>query len=95
MQPVTRNSIARHTILAERVPIGTGESTHMPTCSWCGQRRVTGRTRTLDPHPIVRYWLYRFHVDDDSGARHSGPIAGGRLFCSRACAEAYTDQPFV
>ncbi len=26
--------------------------------------------------------------------RNSGPLADGRLFCSRACAEAYLGRPF-
>lgn len=69
------------TIRAERVHVvvATGLSWQWSrTCTWChGQRYVRGRTRT---------WLYRFH---DSGARCSGPIADGKLFCSRDCLKAY------
>lgn len=82
MRTVVRNSFARHTIQAERVSTPYGES-----CANCGTVRW-GRTGASAP------WLYRFHVDDDQGSRHSGPIAGGKLFCSRDCAETYTGQPF-
>jgi hypothetical protein len=78
MRLVVRNSFARHTIMAERVRVVS------QTCEFCGSQR---RTPT-------RLWLYRFHVDDDQGARDSGPIAGGKLFCSRDCCESYTRQPF-
>lgn len=44
--------------------------------------------------PIRPLALYRFHVDDDSGTRHSGAIANGKLFCSRSCAESYIGHPF-
>lgn len=83
MRTVVRNSCARHTIRAERVPTPYGE-----TCQECGTVRW-GR-----PGSTVAKWLYRFHVDDDQGARHSGPIAGGKLFCSRGCCEQYTGQAF-
>lgn len=79
MRTVVRNSFARNTIVAERV------RAHGSTCTKCGQVRGQ-HVRTA--------WLYRFHVDDDQGSRQSGPIAGGKLFCSRGCCEAYTDQPF-
>ena len=93
MRTVVRDSFARHTIRAERVPTPYGE-----TCTFCGTVRY-GRPTTEGPaasaaHPRPRPWLYRFHVDDDSGARCSGPILGGRLFCSRDCAEVYSGQPF-
>lgn len=83
MRTVIRNSFARHSVTAERVPTDA-------TCAWCGSQRIPHRHPAATP----RAWLYRFHVDDDSGPRNSGPIAGGRLFCSRGCAEAYTDRPF-
>jgi hypothetical protein len=73
MRYVVRNSFARNTIRSERI------SEQNATCSWCGGKRVTG----------LHEWLYRFHVDDDSGSRHSGLIAEGKLFCSRGCCEAY------
>lgn len=79
MRTVVRNSFARHSILAERV------RAHGSTCTECGQVRGQ-HVRTA--------WLYRFHVDDDQGSRHSGPIADGKLFCSRGCAESYTGQNF-
>ena len=79
MRTVVRNNFARHTIRAERVPVDR------ETCTWCGQQRyrVSGHG-----------WLYRYHADDDGGSRHSGPLAGGRLFCCRGCAESYLDAPF-
>jgi hypothetical protein len=82
MRTVVRNSFARHTIRAERVTVnGQGDE----SCHECGSVRML---------PSGRKWLYRFHVDDDSGPRHSGPISDGRLFCSRSCAEAYTGRSF-
>ncbi len=81
MRTVVRNSFARHTIKAERVrvtPFVNGN------CTECGQTRG----------PTGNPWLYRFRVDDDSGPRHSAPIADGKLFCSRACAETFTGQRF-
>jgi hypothetical protein len=84
MRAVVRNSVARQTIQAERVRVIPAGS---ETCTWCGNVRERR-------HSGDRQWLYRFHVDDDSGSRHSGPIADGRLFCSRDCAESYTGQPF-
>lgn len=90
MRTVIRNSFARHSILAERVRVG-GQS-----CAWCGSIRGTSKPGPAsDPTPrVAKPWLYRFHVDDDQGARGSGPIAGGNLFCSRQCCETYTGQPF-
>lgn len=80
MRHVVRNSFARQTITAERMSTATMTS----GCTECGGVRNTRGRR----------WLYRFHVEDDQGARHSGPIAGGKLFCSRGCCEAYTGQNF-
>jgi hypothetical protein len=80
MRTVVRNSFARQTILSERVPV----SSLSGGCTECGGQRG----------PEDRPWLYRFVVEDDQGARHSGPIANGRLFCSRACAEMYLGQSF-
>lgn len=85
MRTVVRNSFARQSIMAERVRVWSptlGGST--ASCVFCGTVRNAG----------PQGWLYRFHVDDDQGARHSGPIAGGKLFCSRGCCEAYTGQNF-
>ena len=88
MRLVVRNSFARHSILAERVQPGGR------TCAFCGTVRY-GKPKALGHGATAtRIWLYRFHVDDDQGSRQSGPIAGGKLFCSRGCCEAYTDQPF-
>ena len=92
MRTVVRNSVARQSIRAERV------RAHGTTCAECGSVRQ-GR-RQHDPQDTTRVsvgasWLYRFHVDDDQGSRQSGPIAGGKLFCSRGCAEAYIGQPFA
>ncbi len=83
MRTVVRNSFARQTILAERVSYPM----YPPSgrCAWCGNVRQT---------TAGDGWLYRFHVDDDSGRRHSGPIADGRLFCSRQCAETYIGRRF-
>jgi hypothetical protein len=83
MRTVVRNSFARHTITAERVPTPNGES-----CSDCGTVRWGRPTSQTAP------WLYRFHVADDQGSRQSGPIAGGKLFCSRSCAESYIGRSF-
>ena len=83
MRTVVRNSFARQTIAAERIATPYGES-----CAECGSVRW-GR-----PTSTVARWLYRFHVDDDQGSRQSGPIADGRLFCSRDCAESYLGHPF-
>jgi hypothetical protein len=80
MRTVTRNSFARQSIVAHVI-----RTLGLATCANCGGQRFSrGRS-----------WLYRFHVDDDQGARHSGPIAGGKLFCSRGCCESYTGQPFA
>ena len=79
MRTVYRDSFARHTIKAERVTVSHD------TCIECGT--VRGRASCFEA--TGARWLYRFHVDDDQGARGSGPILGGKLFCSRACAEAY------
>lgn len=90
MRTVVRNSFARQSIRSERIRITLPHA----GCTECGAVRQEVK-RYLDPHdPRVRSWLYRFHVDDDSGPRHSGPIAGGRLFCSRECAETFVGQPF-
>lgn len=83
MRTVVRNSFARHTIRAERVPTRYGES-----CQECGTVRW-GR-----PASQSAPWLYHFHVDNDSGSRHSGPLANGKLFCSRDCAEIYVGYRF-
>jgi len=74
MRTVVRNSFARHTIQSERVRVVSG------TCTECGSTRQTQNGKP---------WLLRFHVDDDQGSRHSGPIANGKLFCSRGCCENY------
>ena len=78
-----RNSFARQTIRAERVRTDT-------TCEWCGSQRIPHR----NPACLPASWLYCFHVDDDSGSCHSGPIANGKLFCCRDCAESYIGHPF-
>ena len=83
MRTVCRNSFARHTITAERVAV-TEQGPGSGDCENCGS--VRGKPGRL--------FLYRFHVDDDSGPRHSGPLADGKLFCSRSCAEAYIGRPF-
>lgn len=80
MRTVCRNSFARQSIMAERVTSDSHRG-----CHECSSARLTKTGRT---------WLYRFHVDDDQGPRHSGPIAGGKLFCSRGCAESYTGRNF-
>lgn len=89
MRAVVRNSFARQTIQAERVALSRHLQPIRPelrhACEWCGGVRVTKRGDT---------WLYRFHVDDDQGRRQSGPIAGGKLFCSRGCCESHTGRPF-
>lgn len=84
MRTVVRNSFARQSIRAERVHVSAG------TCTNCGsvRRHVTKSGAYSFP------WLYRFHVDDDQGARQSGPIADGKLFCDRACAESYIGRSF-
>lgn len=85
MRSVVRNSFARQSIRSERVRVDGR------TCAECGSVRYGPD----DERGFARYrWLYRFHVDDDSGPRHSGPIADGRLFCSRECAETYIGRPF-
>lgn len=91
MRTVVRNSFARQSIRSERVTVD-----HATCCTECGQQRYKPHSY-LDPHDprARRPWLYRFHVDDDQGSRHSGPIAGGKLFCSRGCAEAYLGQDFA
>lgn len=97
MRTVVRNSFARHTILAERVSVGIVPPEGKPpagSCAWCGGFRARYPNTLGANTAIVRAWLYRFHVDDDQGSRHSGPIAGGKLFCSRGCCESYTNQPF-
>lgn len=92
MRTVVRNSFARQTIRAERVQVAR------ETCAECGSQRSTARAYgPADPvtggrYARVRTWLYRFHVDDDQGSRQSGPIAGGKLFCSRGCCESYTGR---
>lgn len=87
MRTVVRNSFARQTIQAERVLVrwNFAGDTSGETCTECGQQR---------PHRTLKGqgWLYRFSVDDDQGSRHSGPIAGGKLFCSRGCIESYLGQ---
>jgi len=84
MRYVTRNPYARLTIRAERVDVSSANvQTGRPVCRECGNTRST---------PAGRQWLYQFYVDDDAGARHSGPIAG--LYCSRSCAESYRGLPF-
>lgn len=80
MRTVVRNSYARQSILSERVSVRATSN----DCTECGSVRG----------PIGKEWLYRFHVEDDQGARLSGPIAGGKLFCSRSCCEIYTGQSF-
>ena len=90
MRTVVRNSFARQTIRAERVTVASANS-----CAECGDRRIGRTRRRADGTAHVTEWLYRFHVDDDQGSRHSGPIAGGKLFCSRGCCEAYTGQDFA
>lgn len=84
MRTVVRDSFARHTIRAERIYVTHSPGFHKH-CDNCGGTRETKRGRL---------WLYRFHVDDDQGARNSGPIANGKLFCSRECCESYTGRPF-
>ena len=96
MRTVVRNSFARQSITAERVRVGIAPPEGHParTCAECGGFRAR-YPKSLGAHTVpVRAWLYRFHVDDDSGARHSGPIAGGKLFCSRSCAEGYIGRAF-
>lgn len=96
MRTVVRNSFARQTIRAERVQVGLVAPGGTPTrtCTECGGFRAS-YPRTIGAHSRpVRGWLYRFHVEDDQGPRHSGPIADGKLFCSRGCCEAYTGQNF-
>ena len=78
MRTVCRNSFARQTIRAERAY--QPDPAVMAGCAECGYVRRTAKGSG---------WPYRFHVDDDSGSRHSGPILDGRLFCSRECAESY------
>lgn len=80
---VVRNSFARHTITSARVATPFGES-----CAMCGTVRWGRPTSQVAP------WLYRFSVNDDQGSRQSGPVAGGKLFCSRGCAEAYLGRSF-
>jgi hypothetical protein len=94
VRTVVRNSFARNTVTAERVRVGVVPPGGKPStdCAWCGGFRAT-YPKTLGAHSRpVSAWLYRFHVDDDGGRRNSGPIAGGRLFCSRGCCESYTGQ---
>ncbi len=81
MRTVIRNSFTRQTIKAKRVRTRPGEA-----CAECGAVRWRPEG-TVD-------WLYHFYVEDDQGARHSGPLAGGKLFCSRSCCESYTGQAF-
>jgi len=85
MRTIIRNSFARQSILSERVRTNATYPPVQKDCTECGNVRRTPKGET---------WLYRFHVDDDQGSRHSGPIAGGKLFCSRNCAESYTGQSF-
>lgn len=89
---VIRNSFARHSIYSERVrvPVRAGQEIGPDTtCAWCGSQRFITRDGSTSGA-----YLYRFHVDDDNGSRCSGPIAHGKLFCSRGCAETYIDKPF-
>lgn len=88
MNYVTRNPFARFTIRSERVPTtaNTDGTRIGQTCTECGSQRLQRQG--------TRAYLLRFHVDDDQGPRHSGPIANGKLFCSRACCEQYTGQRF-
>lgn len=88
MRTVVRNSFARHTIKSEYVPVNAGT-----TCTECGSVREKKRKPHMVSYGPILY-LYRFHVDDDQGARTSGPIIGGKLFCSRSCAESYSGQSF-
>ena len=93
MRTVVRNSFARQTIRSERVRVtfrAGQQIDHGSTCEWCGSQRFT----TNREGSTSGAWLYRFHVDDDQGSRHSGPIAGGKLFCSRSRAETYTGSSF-
>ena len=81
MRTIVRNSFAHETIESERV--------HTPlSCTWCGQHRVTAGRGARG-----RTYLLRFHVSGDS-ARTSGPIIGGKLFCSRECGESYLGRSF-
>lgn len=81
MRTVVRNSFAHETILAERISFPLAAFIVGGGCSWCGQVHYVKN----DPRTV---WLYRFHVDGES-ARNSGPIAGGKTFCSRSCVESY------
>lgn len=104
MRTVVRNSFARQTIKAERVRarsryVNVDGSTAMVKtegCTECGSVRggIAGGMTPDGPIADGAYWLYRFHVDDDQGPRQSGPIADGKLFCSRQCAEQYTGRNF-
>lgn len=86
---VVRNSFARQSIVAERVQVLINGQ----TCAECGGQREY-RYPSKAPRVAGWRWLYRFSVDDDQGPRQSGPIAGGKLFCSRECCETYTGQKF-
>lgn len=88
MRHIVRNSFARNSIMAERVCVQQNQGYYglgNATCTECGSVRVPARGKP---------YLYRFHVDDDQGARTSGPIANGRLFCCRGCAESYIGNSF-
>ncbi len=88
MRSVVRNSFARHSILSERVYLNAGDG----TCTECGSVRQLQRRPSMRAYPPLAY-LLRFHVDDDQGSRTSGPIADGKLFCSRGCCESYIGRP--
>lgn len=98
MRTIVRNSFARHTIRAERVRVGIVPPAGTPvsgrTCHNCGGFRAN-YPKTLGAHTVpVHAWLYRFYVEDDQGSRHSGPIADGKLFCTRDCCESYIGHGF-
>lgn len=59
--------------------------------------RVPARGRTCTECGNVRHsragdFLYRFVVEPDSG--RTSYAAGGKLFCSRGCAETYIGHSF-
>ncbi len=89
MRSVVRNSFARHSIQSERVYVNGTDT----TCTECGSVRQLQRRPSMRAYPPLAY-LLRFHIDDDQGPRTSGPIANGKLFCSRGCAESYIGVPF-
>lgn len=85
MALVTRDPFAREELHRTRVVVGRdGQTSPMPSCQWCGGRRMTTRTRTVTPaRPPL--WLYRFRVETDGGRTYEDK----HLFCSRACRESY------